>query len=342
VNQPATKPNVSPPRTWRRTLAWGGVLGLCLALAFKGYQVLIGQNLHEVVPGRVYRSAQLSGNALSHVLQTYHIRTVINLRGCSDPWSWYLEECRTTHDAHVNQEDVNLSAGRLPPTGEFQRLVEILDRTAYPILIHCKRGADRTGLVSATVLLLQDGVSLACARRQLSSRYGHVSLGRTGNLDYFLDLYEDWLQQQGQEHSPAIFRNWLRHEYCGGACRCALSLLDPPAVPCDVPIVLRVRAQNTSRQTWNFRAGKNAGFHVGFVLWDPDGTFRTSSRAALYDAEILPGQCIDAPLPLPALRQPGRYRLQVDLVDERMGWFYQLGSEPLETELLVHPRKEKR
>src|SRR5439155_1970070 len=136
-------------------------------------------------------------------LKEYGIRTVVNLRGYCAPFPWYLDECRTTQGCEVSQEDITLSAGRLPSVHEIRRLVEVLDRTEYPILLHCRHGADRTGLVSAVVMLLQPGVSFPEAREQLSLSFGHLSWGHLRYLDRFFDLYADWLKDQRLSHSPS-------------------------------------------------------------------------------------------------------------------------------------------
>src|SRR5262249_34243390 len=151
---------------------------LAVAFGAEAGRVLIGANFHTVVPGRVYRCAQPSPSELEGFLTTHGIRTVVNLRGCCAPLPWYLEECRTTHRANASQEDMAFSAGRLPSTHELRRLIDVLDHTEYPILLHCRRGADRTGMAATVVLLLQEGPSLDQACRQLGLRYGHIAAGR--------------------------------------------------------------------------------------------------------------------------------------------------------------------
>ena len=44
--------------------------------------------------------------------------------------------------------------------------------------------------------------------------------------------------------------------------------------------------------------------------------------------------CSAAPAVVPPLA-PGRHRLRIDLFDEGHAWFYQVGSNPLEQELIV-------
>src|SRR5438132_321219 len=99
-----------------------------MPVAVEAYRVFLGSNCHTLIPGKVYRSAQPSSRDLERMIRSKGIRTVINLRGCSDPCPWYLEECRVTHRCNVALEDVGFSAGRYPSAHEFRRLVEILDR----------------------------------------------------------------------------------------------------------------------------------------------------------------------------------------------------------------------
>jgi protein tyrosine phosphatase (PTP) superfamily phosphohydrolase (DUF442 family) len=334
---PDTAPATPPRRRLRlRLVVYGGAIGLVLAGAVEAGRVLLGTNFHTLIPGRVYRCAQLSGPALRQVIAARGIRTVINLRGCGAPFPWYLDECRSTHDLNVAQHDICFSAGRLPPVHEVRRLVEVLDRCEYPVLFHCRRGADRTGLAAAIILLLQTDAGLDEGRRQLGLRFGHVALGRPAYLDRFLDLYDDWLHDKALAHSRANFRRWLERDYCPGELRCVIELLDfTPRPPRGEPFPLRVRARNTGVKTWCFKPETNAGIHARYVLWNDADQQVASQRSGLFPAEVPPGQSIDLTLALPALSKPGRYRLLVDMVDEQQCWFFQAGSEPLEVELEV-------
>src|SRR5262249_44206149 len=213
-------------------------------------------------------------------IQERGIRTVLNLRGCCVPLDWYLDECRVTHGLNVAQEDMSLSATRMPSTSELRRLVEVLDHCEYPVLIHCFRGADRTGLASAIVRLLQDDVSLDEALDQLGMRYGHVRIGKTAHIDRFFDLYADWLAEQRIEHMPAAFRRWATSAYCPGACRCKLEVLHAPGyVLRGKPAVLAVRAVNTSIEPWRLRPESNAGIHACLTLYDGNDVQVAEARA---------------------------------------------------------------
>jgi protein tyrosine phosphatase (PTP) superfamily phosphohydrolase (DUF442 family) len=327
-----------PPRCGFRLRPWlrGCVVGVLVVIGIIVVNDTFCGNIHTVIPGQVFRSAQLSPEQLDSVCREKGIRTVINLRGNCAPQDWYLEECSVTQRMHIAQEDMSLSAMRLPSTSELRRLVEVLDRCEYPVLFHCFRGADRTGLASTIALLLRDGSTLDEATEQLGIAYGHVRIGKTGQIDRFFDLYADWLKEQKIAHAPNIFRQFAMSGYCPGECRCALELLHAPSYLIrGKPTAVSLRVRNTSIKTWRLRAETNAGIHAIFTLVDDHGATVYEGRAGLFAAEVPPGSSIDLTLALPAVARAGRYRLVVDMVDEQHCSFFQAGSEVLKRELEV-------
>jgi protein tyrosine phosphatase (PTP) superfamily phosphohydrolase (DUF442 family) len=332
-------------RPTRRTVRWafrGLVLLVVALLGYEVFRVIAWTNRHTVIPGRVYRSAQPSGDELWAEVRDKNIRTVINLRGVSPGNDWYTDEARAAHDLNVSQEDVTLSANRLPPPAELRRLVEVLDHTEYPVLIHCKRGADRTGLVSTIARLLYTDDTLSQAKRQLWPRYGHFEFGRTAALDRFFELYEDWLS--GDAHTPARFRDWVLNHYSPGPARSELAWLDsvPNPVPRDKPFSLRVRATNRSSQAWEFKPGNYAGIHLGYVVAGESLVPVHRGQAGLLRATVKPGESIDLTVVVPPLKAPGRYALVAELHDAtqagvpiRANSFVQFGDESLMAEVIV-------
>ena len=55
------------------------------------------------------------------------------------------------------------------------------------MLMHCKSGADRAGLMSVLYRFLHEGVPLKEAKKELSLKYGHIRQAHTGILDYFFE-----------------------------------------------------------------------------------------------------------------------------------------------------------
>jgi protein tyrosine phosphatase (PTP) superfamily phosphohydrolase (DUF442 family) len=305
-----------------------------LAVCWLG-NVLVGQNLHTVIPGRIYRGAQPTADALERIVRMHGIRTIVNLRGCCNPLPWYLAEGRVAQQLGVCQEDVAFSAVHLPPPTELRQLVEVLERAEYPIFLHCRHGADRTGLAAVVALLLQPDVAYAHARRELGLYHGHLSFGKTGYLDTFFDLYENWLHEQGKEHSPELFRHWVLEVYRGGWCEGGVERVEPlqPA-KANRPIGFRVRVHNRSTSAWQFKPTVNAGMHIFFRVWDAEGNPKNEGRAGMLDATVPPGEKFDVTMVVPPL-PAGRYWLAVDMVEEFHVWFCQLGPEPWEEEFVV-------
>ncbi|HEY2785933.1 MAG TPA: tyrosine-protein phosphatase [Fimbriiglobus sp.] len=327
------------PRLTRRLALRAAGLSLGGAFAaWLGY-VVLGPNRHEVIPGRVYRCSQPGHDLLIRTVDRFGIRTVINLRGFSPEYDWYKSEARATADRNVNQEDVTFSANRLPPPAELRRLIDILDRTAYPILIHCKQGADRTGLVSAMTLLLFTDATPTRARQELWPIRGHFRFGRTAAMDDFFDRYETWLTGRNESHTRDRFREWATTYYSPGPDVADLKFLDPipDVVPANKPIILQVRATNRSSEAWELKPGSTAGIHLGYSVWFPDEPVpRYAGKAGLFRRTVSPGESVDLDVVVPALKSPGTYLLKIEMfdyrgagVDARAMAFVQFGAEPL-------------
>jgi hypothetical protein len=362
---PVAKSSAQPlrhRRALRLALILAGI-GASAGLLFETGRVLLGPNFHVVVPGLVFRGAQPGPAELAELANRYHIRTIVNLRGSTDPVDWYLDELRTTAKFDMSQEDLCFSAGRLPSTSELKRLVEVFDHAEYPIFLHCRRGADRTGLASAIYMLLKTPASCREARHQLGLRFGHVALGRTANLDCFLDFYEEWLRERQFEHTPQRFRRWLLEDYRNGGLsyRIEKFVCETGPLRAGQPCRFRAMIRNIGQQTWHFRPGTTAGTKLGFILRNSEGKVARTGFSGYRDADVHPGETIDLVVVIAQiggtdrdalqremsegsqalkgkvghLPASGRYRLLVDLVDPNQGWFFQMGSEPLEQELMI-------
>jgi len=317
-----------------RCLIWAIAIGMLVAVGSEAATILVGRNFRTLIPGKVYRCAQPSTEDLKRVVARFGIRTVVNLRGCSAGFDWYEEESRATAELDIVQEDVSLSAGRLPAPHEMQRLVEVLDRAEYPILLHCRRGVDRTGLASAVVQLLQTDIPPSQARKQLSLRYGHVHLGRTVAMLNFFDQYDHWRVATAHEHCADSFRAFVTGGYCPGPARARIELIEAPKVAAQQVGHLKVRAHNQSVETWHFRPGTAAGIYLRYYVRGFDDNEYQIGRAGLFESNIPPGQSIDLTLVLKPL-PPGPYRLVADLIDLGETMFSQMGNEPLITEFVV-------
>ncbi len=167
---------------------------------------LAWRNWCVVEDGRLYRSNHPLPWQLERAQRRHGVRSVINLRGhrtgCGSDGLGRAEAARLGL-AHADQP---LESRGAPHRERLQRLIRLYRELPEPILIHCKSGADRTGL-AAGVWHLMHGRRAAEARRELSPRHGHIAASRTGILDAFFEAYAE------AEARGAGFETWLAEEY---------------------------------------------------------------------------------------------------------------------------------
>jgi protein tyrosine/serine phosphatase len=160
-------------------------------------------NFHPVTSGEAYRSAQLDQDEFEYYIHKFGMRSVINLRGNNAGERWYEEEINTCQKLGTNHYDLGLSAGRKPSSGEIQALLNLFETAPRPVLIHCKAGADRSGLAAAIWLVVVDGKPKSESKKQLSIRYGHIPIGSTQVLDRFFEKWV-WVGETKGKYSWAL------------------------------------------------------------------------------------------------------------------------------------------
>ncbi len=120
--------------------------------------------------------------------------------------------------------------------------------------------------------------------------------------------------------APPLAVRWLDH--------------DVPRQLAGARTTARVRLENAGTQEWlpgRFTVSYHWLDELGnAIVWD-------GLRGSLATG-VAPGEEVEAELPIRAPIPPGRYRLAIDLVDERLAWLAELGSPPVELDLEVEPR----
>lgn len=172
-------------------------------------------NFHAIVPGQAYRSAQPSPAFLKTVVEKDHIRSIIKFnRTVESVWSG--EEIPLAKKLGVEMFYVPVGVAELPSRQDMIRIIQAIDHAPRPVLIHCKTGADRSGL-AAVLIAMRHGESYKDAKAdQLGLRFLHT--GHIGpDIDDVLSQYE---QDMAAEHKPLggydQFRNYVMTEYYPG------------------------------------------------------------------------------------------------------------------------------
>ncbi len=162
-------------------------------------------NRHKVSP-KVWRSSQPAPYEIAWFARR-GIRTIVNLRGFRDCGSYRLEYAACARHG-IRLIDFRAHSRAAPPPAFFHNAKALFESVEYPMLMHCKSGADRVGLMSALYLIFAERRPVEEAVRQLSLRYGHIKQADTGVLDAVFTAYLEHASR-----SPIDFLDWIDTHY---------------------------------------------------------------------------------------------------------------------------------
>ena len=163
-------------------------------------------NLHQL-SDQAWRAAQPLPYQITRLARTKGLKTIVTLRGGQSFGSYPLE-VEACKNAGLKFEMFGMRSRALPTPEEILAADQFFQTLEYPVLFHCKSGADRAGIISTLFLILHEGVPVREARKQLSLWYGHIKYGPTGVLDA---LFEAYLADQPKEEIP--FLEWSQTNY---------------------------------------------------------------------------------------------------------------------------------
>jgi tyrosine-protein phosphatase SIW14 len=157
---------------WALASALVAIVGVAPFVYFR-WQYDYAKRLREVVPGRVYRSGQLTADGLADAVARYGVRTVLNVQDeFPDPdlyqhfWTTrtvkekaFCEQLGVRY-VHLKPELISrrlVPEHRPPAIDEFLAVMD--DPASYPVLIHCHAGLHRTGVLVAVYRMEYQGYS---------------------------------------------------------------------------------------------------------------------------------------------------------------------------------------
>jgi protein tyrosine phosphatase (PTP) superfamily phosphohydrolase (DUF442 family) len=175
------------------------IAGLILVVPFLHHRGVYAHSkrLREVAPGVLYRSGALTADGFRDAIQRYGLKTIINLQDeDEDPTlPRNIIGC-----GHIKEKDLCAQLGvkyvwiapelisrRKVPAERPQaidRFLEIMrDPKNHPVLIHCRAGLHRTGVMTAVYRMEFEGVSAYAAMDELKAN-GFGEFGCTSANDY--------------------------------------------------------------------------------------------------------------------------------------------------------------
>lgn len=165
------------------------------------------KNRAEVSPGKVWRSNQPSPADLAWA-KARGVRSVVSARGGMAFGAYPLER-EACENLGLAFHLFPFSSRTAPSKELMLRAAAFFDALEYPVLIHCKSGADRGGFLSALYLILHEGADVRLsAQSQLHWRFGHSRAAKTGILDHVFVHY-----LRANARAPISFRDWIEQNY---------------------------------------------------------------------------------------------------------------------------------
>lgn len=177
-------------------------------------------NFHEVVPGRFYRAGEMTHSDLRETIERVGIKTVIDLRlDIDDPVAGQYEKDVVEKEGTAYYH-VSLASSTIPKASKLIELLDVFDKSAVPVLVHCSSGTHRTGVASVIWLVENEGWSLDRAQEQLGLKFGFFQIERS--IKSFLqgkDTLDDVIQHYGASIAtrPESFRQWVKDGMREGA-----------------------------------------------------------------------------------------------------------------------------
>jgi tyrosine-protein phosphatase SIW14 len=164
------------------------------------------RNFRVVQDGVLYRSGQHSPDGLHRIIHDYGIRTVVSFRygepeGADPPDKWEEAYCKRLGVNHVRvrpREWVENEMGIIPGEAGLKQFLDVMnDPKNHPVLVHCYRGAHRTGTYCAVFRMECHGWSNEEAMQELKD-LGYDNLDRERDVREFLEGYVPMGKRSGR------------------------------------------------------------------------------------------------------------------------------------------------
>lgn len=316
-----------------RPLLWAVVAMILLCLGYFLVQRFVRLNLHQIQGTQVYRSAQPDDDLLRRLVQEDGLKSILKLNSRNSSSRSGREE-EVAAQLRLKMVYLPMAMHRLPSRQEMINLLNAIESTPRPMLIHCNAGADRTGLAAAMVAMQQGESFDQAVKQQLSAYYLHIGV-RGEDVDEILGQYRNDCAAAGVPTGGwTEFKQYLLESYRPGFYHAKLTIhrWQPTGEPKTVQAVITVT--NLSRLP--FPADGDHPIEVVAYVAQPHGPKQILAAEPLNRA-LAPGQSVQVPLTWKSPAVANHDTIEVDLLRRQIAWFGEKGSQVLQIPPLAKP-----
>ena len=132
----------------------------------------------------IFRSKKLNSSQLQERVTQHKIKSILCLAECTDLEKKISRELGLRYfDLSMNIPEIELD--------DLHHVVKVLKKAPKPLLIHCRQGADRTGMAAALYFYSIKNQSMDVSiKKGLRLRYGHLGKFWTPRIYEVLREYE--------------------------------------------------------------------------------------------------------------------------------------------------------
>jgi protein tyrosine/serine phosphatase len=321
------------------------------------YIFMFTNNFYTVVPDKFYRSSQPTVTDIKDWQKKYNIKSILNLRGNKiyeeDPIAIKINEYSKQHNITINS--IELKSSRVLSHMELQNIINILDKLPKPLLVHCRNGVDRTGLVSAIAKIL-DNQTVVEAMQEFAWFKGFMPNREAAILTILFQDYQKWLDEHNLISNREYFIEWAKTQYTPYYYSPLIEVVKPiGTLKHNSTNIIQVKVTNISNHVMPFTTVKNIGVHLiwCYYLQQPlKGKDKNDEYSYSTQASIKSDHCIDNGFTvvnynllskeslvfdviIPPIEHKGLYTIEFDLVEKIKFKFSSYGNRVIAADFEV-------
>ncbi len=168
---------------WGRVKAW-----LYAMFVEHNFTNVIRYNFHPIT-NNAYRSSQPTMYQLERDVKKYGIKTILNLKHYNPGSAYYVFEKEMCDRLGIKMVDIHIHSRGIPTVEQLQIARDTFEEIEYPMWMHCKAGADRTGIYATLFQYFHLKMPIEDTDQLKLYPFGHIRQSNAGKFDYYLEKF---------------------------------------------------------------------------------------------------------------------------------------------------------